>query len=362
MRIIDDIKLDFSDVLIQPKRSESASRSHINLERTYRFKNGKVGWKGVPLVAANMYATGTMAMARVMAGLGMMTCLHKHYAEDAIIQFFKDVNVQRNVFYTMGIGDEDFEKYKRIFRTIGSVGIINFVCVDVANGYSKYFVDFIKRVKDFTPCTTIMAGNVVTSEMVSELLISGGVDIVKIGIGSGSVCTTRVMSGVGFPQLSAVIECADTAHGLGGHICSDGGCADPGDVAKAFAAGADFVMLGGMLAGHDECEGEWVDRIDAIPGRLPQILRTRQAFKFFGMSSKEAADKFSGGLKEYRAAEGKAVTVPYRGAVKETLQQITGGLRSACTYTGAQSLKDLPKCTTFIRVNRTHNNCFGDKS
>lgn len=350
MRIIDEIKLDFCDVLIQPKRSETASRSHVSLTKKYKFKNG-YEWSGVPLIASNMSATGTLAMARVLSSQKMMTCLHKYYSDEDLISFFKDKDYLNNVFYTLGISNDELERYKKLSAIVecspqGESRILR-VCVDVANGYSKHFVDHLKKVREITPNAVIMAGNVATPEMVQELLISGAADIIKVGIGSGSVCTTRIMAGVGVPQLSAVIECADAAHGLGGHICSDGGCTNSGDVAKAFAAGADFVMLGNLLSGHAECEGEFT-----------QDANGNQIFKFFGMASKEAADKFNGGLKDYRAAEGKCVNVNYKGSVINTLKQITGGLRSACSYTGATSLKDLPKCATFIRVNRTHNEFF----
>jgi GMP reductase len=286
------------------------------------------------------------------------------------------------------------------------------VCVDVANGYSEPFLDFIKQLRADNPTITIMAGNVVTGEM-TEALILAGADIVKVGIGPGSVCTTRLIAGVGYPQLSAIIECADAAHGLGGLICGDGGCTTPGDVAKAFGAGADFVMLGGMLAGHDECGGEvdgasvrfvgnytakpsdqsgWTHIVTnphtgkevAVPKELLErlqkvsemtdplfhqfenlfkvVLPDNPKMKFYGMSSKAAMDKHSGGVAEYRASEGKEVWIPYRGAVEGTVQQILGGVRSACTYTGAKTLKELSKRTTFVRVTQTHNTTFGDSS
>jgi GMP reductase len=221
--------------------------------------------------------------------------------------------------------------------------------LDVANGYSQRFIDFVKDVRDKWPDKILIAGNVVTSEMTEALLLAGA-DIIKIGIGPGSVCTTRKVAGVGFPQLSAVMECADAAHGLGGFIMADGGCQSPGDVSKAFGAGADFVMLGGLLAGHDECEGDVVD----VDG---------EAYKrFYGMSSNTAMEKHSGGVATYRASEGKTVQVKYRGPVEDTIKQILGGVRSACTYTGARTLKQLPKCTTFVRVNRQLNTIFGNDS
>ncbi|HEX9827508.1 MAG TPA: GMP reductase, partial [Flavobacteriaceae bacterium] len=224
---------------------------------------------------------------------------------------------------------------------------LKFICIDVANGYSEHFVEFVKQTRDQYPDKVIIAGNVVTGEMVEELLLSGA-DIVKVGIGPGSVCTTRVKTGVGYPQLSAIIECADAAHGLGGQIISDGGCTIPGDVAKAFGAGADFVMLGGMLAGHDESGGELIER-DGKPYK-----------KFYGMSSQTAMEKHVGGVAEYRASEGKTVEVPYKGDVETTVQDILGGLRSTCTYVGAQRLKELTKRTTFIRVAEQENKVYKD--
>jgi GMP reductase len=279
-----------------------------------------------------MDTVGTMAMAEAL-GPEMMTCLNKYYSEDQLIEFFRDDTHRASTFFTLGIKDEEFEKLRAVRSKVG----IRFVCVDAANGYTKYFVERVKRIRETFPEMTIMAGNVATPDMVQELLISGAADIVKIGIGPGSVCTTRMMTGVGYPQLSAIIECADAAHGLRGHVCADGGCRSPGDVVKAFAAGADFVMLGGMLAGHDECEGDWIEE----SGK-------RVALMFYGMSSQKALDKYAGGRKDYRASEGREVAVPYKGPVKDTIQEITGGIRSACAYVGATRLKDLSKCTTFV--------------
>tara|TARA_R110002110_G_scaffold143724_4_gene332614 strand:- start:389 stop:1069 length:681 start_codon:yes stop_codon:yes gene_type:complete len=221
---------------------------------------------------------------------------------------------------------------------------IKFLCIDVANGYSQRFATTVEQIREKYPELIIIAGNVVTGEMTEELILSGA-DIVKVGIGPGSVCTTRIKTGVGYPQLSAIIECADAAHGLGGHIIADGGCSSSGDVAKAFGAGADFVMLGGMLAGHDEGGGEVVD------GNV----------QFYGMSSDTANIKHFGGLKDYRSSEGRTVRLPYKGAIKDTVQDILGGIRSACTYAGARKLKDLSKCTTFIRVNNQYNRIFEGK-
>jgi GMP reductase len=337
MRIEDDIKLDFRDVLIRPKRSTLASRKEVNLARTYKFKHSGTEWTGVPIMAANMDGVGTLEMAEALYNHRMFTCLVKSYTEDQ----FEDIvaNVGGNYFaVSTGTSDTDFQ---RLTRAINSYPEIHFICIDVANGYQERFADYVGRVREAFPHCTIIAGNVVTADMTQELILRGA-DIVKVGIGPGSVCTTRVQTGVGYPQLSAIIECADAAHGLGGHIIADGGCTCPGDVAKAFGAGADFVMLGGMLAGHDEGGGTVED------GKIT----------FYGMSSDTAMEKHHGGVNEYRSSEGRTVSIPYKGAVKDTVLDLLGGIRSTCTYVGAPTLKQLPKCTTFIRVNRQINDVF----
>lgn len=341
MRIENEIKLDYSDVLICPKRSESPSRKNVNLHRKFKFLNSGADWEGVPIVAANMSTVGTFAMAKALAEYDMPVCLHKHYSTLQLADFFKN----NEAFYTLGIKDEDFEKLDD-FR--GRHGDPKHVCLDVANGYTRFFVERCKKIRGMLPKSVLMAGNVCTPEMVQELLLSGGVDIVKIGIGPGSACTTRIVTGCGFPQLSACLECADAAHGLRGHIVADGGCTTPGDVAKAFGAGADFVMLGGMLSGHDQCEGDW--ELDEAGNR--------KFFGFYGMSSDEAMKKFNGGKARYKASEGRSAKVPYRGSVRSTVEEILGGLRSACTYVGTETLKDLSKCCKFVRVNNTHNRIF----
>nr|KAF6378211.1 guanosine monophosphate reductase [Myotis myotis] len=311
-RIDADLKLDFKDVLLRPKRSSLKSRSEVDLERTFTFRNSKQTYSGIPIIVANMDTVGTFEMAAVMSQHSMFTAIHKHYTLD------------------------DWKLFAQV----------KFICLDVANGYSEHFVEFVKLVRARFPEHTIMAGNVVTGEMVEELILSGA-DIIKVGVGPGSVCTTRTKTGVGYPQLSAVIECADSAHGLKGHIISDGGCTCPGDVAKAFGAGADFVMLGGMFSGHTECAGEVIER----DGQKLKL--------FYGMSSETAMKKHAGGVAEYRASEGKTVEVPYRGDVENTILDILGGLRSTCTYVGAAKLKELSKRTTFIRVTQQHNTVFG---
>jgi GMP reductase len=348
MRIETEVRLDFKDVLIRPKRSTLSTRSNVDISREFRFRHAGVEYHGVPIVAANMDTIGTFEMALALEPFELSTALHKHYAVDACVAFFRALERKAAAFYSMGIARADEEKFHKVMAEAGTGAdsAIRYVCIDVANGYTESFVRFVAKVRERYPHLVIMAGNVVTGEMTEELILSGA-DIVKVGIGPGSVCTTRKMTGVGYPQLSAIIECADAAHGLEGHICADGGCTTPGDIAKAFGGGADFVMLGGMLAGHDECGGETVER----DGSRYQ--------SFYGMSSKAAMEKYAGGVAQYRAAEGKEVLVPYRGPVAATVQEILGGVRSACTYVGARRLRELSKRTTFVRVTQQLNEVFG---
>jgi GMP reductase len=348
MRIETEVRLDFKDVLIRPKRSTLSTRSNVDISREFRFRHAQVDYHGVPIIAANMDTTGTMEMARALDAFLLSTALHKHYGVDELVAFFKGIERKSSAFYSMGLAPADLEKFDRVMAAAGegADAAIRYVCIDVANGYTEAFARFVAKVRERYPHLVIMAGNVVTGEMTEELILSGA-DIVKVGIGPGSVCTTRRMTGVGYPQLSAIIECADAAHGLEGHICADGGCTTPGDVAKAFGGGADFVMLGGMFAGHDECSGDVVER----DGQKFQ--------RFYGMSSRTAMEKYSGGVAQYRAAEGKEVLVPSRGPVAGTAQEILGGVRSACTYVGARRLREFSKRTTFIRVSQQANEVFG---
>lgn len=396
MRIIDDVKLDFNDVLIVPKRSTLKSRSEVSLIREFKFKWSDKKLKGFGIISANMDTTGTFSMCHAMALHNMFTALHKHYDVEKLVDFYTKGatgDAWQNTFYTMGTSDYEFEKFIKVCDGISNHSPQygpNLICIDIANGYSEHLIDYVKKVREVCYNSILMVGNVVTPEMTEELILSGA-DIVKVGIGPGSVCTTRKLTGVGYPQLSAIIECADAAHGLGGHITADGGCTSPGDIAKAFGAGADFVMLGGMLAGHDECEGEIVGDVRLQPideveecmsealhcngycykGKvycdikdLPKeavkiIIPPNAKMKFYGMSSDTAMNKYNGGVANYRASEGKTVEVPYKGSVHKTLQEIEGGVRSACTYTGSKSIKEISKRTTFVRVNNQLNNIFG---
>ena len=337
MRIEDEVKLDFRDVLIRPKRSTLSSRKEVDLTRTYKFKHSQQDWTGVPIMAANMDGVGTIDMAKALYKHQLFTCLTKNYAESDLFDLVGKFGGKYFAVST-GTGDADFLKLRQIVNAYPEV---QFICIDVANGYQERFADYVQKVRETFPHCTIIAGNVVTADMTQELILRGA-DIVKVGIGPGSVCTTRIQTGVGYPQLSAIIECADAAHGLGAHIIADGGCTCPGDVSKAFGAGADFVMLGGMLAGHDEGGGTVENNM----------------VTFYGMSSDTAMEKHHGGTAEYRSSEGRTVNIPYKGAVKNTILDLLGGIRSTCTYVGAPSLKQLSKCTTFIRVNRQINDVF----
>jgi len=344
MRIEFEIKLGFKDVMFRPKRSTLKSRSEVNLEREIKFMNCNTTWTGIPIMAANMDTVGTFEMALALADKKMFTAIHKHYSTQEWNDFLSKApeGIENFIAISTGTGKTDLSKVDAVLTANPK---IRFICIDVANGYSEHFVQFVKKTRSHFPDKVIIAGNVVTGEMVEELLLAGA-DIIKVGIGPGSVCTTRIKTGVGYPQLSAIIECADAAHGLGGHIISDGGCTTPGDVSKAFGAGADFVMLGGMFAGHDESGGELVEK----DGKMYK--------QFYGMSSAVAMQKHVGGVAEYRASEGKAVQVSYRGKVEDTILDILGGVRSTCTYVGAAKLKELTKRTTFIRVNEQENQVY----
>ena len=344
MRIEYDIKLGFKDVMFRPKRSTLKSRSQVVLDRKFKFLHAPFTWEGIPIMAANMDTVGTFEMALALSSAKVFTAVQKHYPLEDWTKFLNSApdGIEEYIAVSTGTGTTDLEKVAAIFKLFPK---LKFICIDVANGYSQHFVNFVKKARHEFKNKIIIAGNVVTGEMVEELLLAGA-DIVKVGIGPGSVCTTRVKTGVGYPQLSAIIECADAAHGLGGLIISDGGCVTPGDVSKAFGAGADFVMLGGMFAGHDESGGKSIE-IEGKPYK-----------QFYGMSSSTAMDKHAGGVAEYRASEGKTVQVPYKGKVENTLLDILGGIRSTCTYVGASQLKELSKRTTFIRVAEQENRIY----
>jgi len=342
MKILDDIKLDFKDVLILPKRSEYSSRSEVSLKRTFKFKYSSYTWTGVPIMISNMDTTGTIEMALALQKHNIITCLHKYYSVDDLLNKGLDVNY---IAISTGIGDNDLENLDKIMLALNPI----FICIDIANGYMVKFIDTCKKIRDKYPDKILIAGNVCTQQGVLELVVEGKVDIVKVGIGSGSCCTTRKQTGIGMPQLSAIIECADTAHGLDAHIISDGGLQVVGDFSKSYGAGSDFVMSGSMFAGHAESGGDI-------------IIENDKKYKiFYGMSSSTAMNKYAGGVANYRSSEGKTVKIEYRGDVENTILNIQGGIRSTMTYIGAKKIKDIPKCTTFIRVNRQLNEIYNGK-
>jgi GMP reductase len=392
MRIEEDMKLDYKDVLIRPKRSTLGSRKEVDLERGFTFRNyipyvatdvlpdgypvvqkQERHYRGTPIMASNMDGVGTFEMADKLAEGGIFTCLVKTYSVEELVEYFNSGIPERTTYVatSIGITDADHAKFRKVYEQVGNN--LKYVCIDVANGYSSRFRDTVSDFRILYPHLVIIAGNVVTGEMTEELILAGA-DIVKVGIGPGSVCTTRIQTGVGYPQLSAVIECADAAHGLGGHIIADGGCTCPGDVAKAFAGGADFVMLGGMLAGHNEGGGEVITKryktdefkpLTKMKGTFfdddQRVIEEKQFVQFYGMSSDAANTKHFGGLKDYRSSEGREVLVPYRGEVATTVQDLLGGLRSTCTYAGALKLKQLSKCTTFVRCTQQFNSVYAGK-
>lgn len=337
MKIENEVKLTFDDVMIKPKRSTLKSRNDVSLNRKFKFRHSPFSWEGVPIIAANMDTVGTLEMSYKLTEHNMLTALHKFYTHQDLL----DISLN-NTILTIGEGKiPDFLVNKEFYDRY------NFLLVDVANGYRECFLEFIKELRTKFPNKIIIAGNVATREM-TEALILAGADIVKIGIGPGAVCTTRKVTGVGYPQLSAISECADAAHGLNGHVIADGGCKSPGDVAKAFGAGADFVMLGGMLAAHDECAGEVIEE----GGEKYKI--------FYGMSSRSAQEKYYEKVADYRASEGKRVKLKCKGPVEMTIREILGGLRSSHSYIGATTIKNFPKCCTFVRCTQTTNEVFSN--
>jgi len=360
MFIEETTKLGFNDVLIRPKRSELGSRKDVKLSRRFTFKYSGDSWEGVPIIASNMDGVGTLEMANALSQYDMLTTLVKSYDLTQVAS----LPPMDAMSISIGIKDSDIELLN---KTLTKHPNIKFITIDVANGYSERFGRFVAKVRALYPKKTIIAGNVVTGDMVQELVLRGA-DIVKIGIGPGSVCTTRIKTGVGYPQLSAIMECADAAHGLGAHIVADGGCTSPGDVSKAFGAGADFVMLGGLLAGYDQGGGEVIERTlvsdemyENAQGNLERAVKTKQFVRFYGMSSDTAMMKHEGHVPHYRSSEGRTVEIPYQGDVEPTLRDILGGVRSTCTYVGAKRLKDLSKCTTFIKVNKQYNDVFENR-
>jgi GMP reductase len=348
MKLDNEIKLDFNDVLFRPKRSTLTSRNDVSLMRSFKFKYSKQSWTGIPIISSNMDTISSIEMFKALSKHKCLTCFHKFINILDVVQACNDGFDSDYFILSTGILDKDYDQLKENNDVLKSHNIdLKFICIDVANGYMFKLIDFCKKVRKDFPNVTLIAGNVVTREIVEELIISGTMDIIKVGIGSGAVCTTRLKTGVGLPQFSAVLECSDAAHGLDGMIISDGGICHPGDISKAIGGGADFVMIGSMLAGHDECPGKLIENDSGDKFKL-----------FYGMSSDTAMNKHKGGVAKYRASEGKTVQVPYKGSVENTISDILGGIRSTCTYIGANTIKDISKCSTFVRVNNQVNNFY----
>lgn len=346
MRIIDDIKLDYEDVLLVPKRSVLTSRKDVVLERTFKFYHSPKTWTGIPIMTANMASCGTFEMARILSKHKIITTFHKYYSVDEYKKFFKTFNSPDYVAYSLGIRDEDIKKLKTMIRA-KLMDKFSFVCIDVPNGYLERFLESVQQIRKLCPKHIIIAGNVVTNEMTEEIILNGA-DIVKIGIGPGSVCTTRRMTGVGYPQLSAVIECADAAHGMAnnqgvGLIIADGGQKYPSCIAKAFCAGADFNMFGSMFSGFEQSGGETIEK----DGKLYK--------EYFGSSSNKALAEFYGKKDAHRASEGRYALIPHKGDLGDFLQDLFGALRSTGTYIGARKMKEFARRATFVRVSRQLN-------
>jgi len=348
MRIEEETKLDFDDVLIRPKRSTMVSRKDVVLEREFEFFHSKKKWKGIPIMTANMATSGTFEMARVLSPYKIITTFHKFYSLEDYRTFFKTFDNPDYIVYTLGIRDEDIEKLRAMIQS-KLINKFSFICIDVPNGYLQRFIETIRIVRALCKDHIIIAGNIVTNEMAEEIILAGA-DMVKIGIGSGSACLTRRMTGIGYPQVSAVIECSDAAHGLSngnggcGLAIADGGQKNPADLVKAFCAGADFNLCGSLFSGFEESGGKTITK------------KGKKYKEYFGSSSNKALEEFYGKKEAHRASEGRYVLMPHKGSIHTFIQDLLGGIRSAGTYIGARKMKEFPKRATFIRVSRQLNN------
>lgn len=346
MRIEEDIKLDYSDVLLKPKRSTLTSRKEVSLIREFTFYHSKKKWKGIPIMTANMASCGTFEMANFLSKKKIITTLHKYYTIEDYKEFFKTFNNPDYIAYTLGIREEDLDKLKEMEEN-NLLENFSFICIDVPNGYLEKFLEKIRDIRSICYNHIIIAGNIVSNEMAEEIILNGA-DIVKVGIGPGSACTTRKMTGVGYPQLSAVIECADAAHGLSneqgcGLIIADGGLNTPGDNGKAFCGGADFIMSGSQFSAYEQSGGNTIEK----NGKLYK--------EYFGSSSNKAMQDFYGKKDAHRASEGRYTLIPHKGDLEDAIQDLFGSLRSTATYIGAKKIKEFSKRATFIRVNRQLN-------
>jgi GMP reductase len=369
-KIINDNKLDFDDVLIVPQRSTLTSRSDIQLERTFQFYHSPRTWTGIPIICSNM-GFCSFELAKSLADNKMVACLHKYHSVDLLVDFFNDnPHLVDYVWISIGYKKTDFDNLLSFYE---KTKIQPNICIDVPNGHMDVFIKYCKKVREHFPESIIIAGNVTNTSSTQELLIYGGIDIVKVGVGGGSACLTRFVTGCGYPQLSTCLDNSYVAHGLDsgpkklGLICSDGGHKHSGDVCKALCAGSDFVMLGGYFAGTDECSGEWKLEYEANkagiasefwqphdPGYPTKTRKTE--FSYYGMSTHHAQELYEHNKKDYRASEGTKITVKAKGPIKNLVQELLGGIRSCCCYIGSKSIKNMHKCGQFCKVNSVHNN------
>ncbi len=358
MKIYEQTELDFKDVLIKPKRSFINSRSEVDVLREYKFKWCPRRITGTGVMVSNMATVGTFQIAKHMMAQKMFCCLHKHYSANELIDFITSNDCRDYVFLSMGLRAADVDTIDTVLTQCPDK--CRNICLDVPNAYIPRVKEMVIRMRKKYPDILLMVGNAVTAELVEDLILSGA-DIVKCGIGSGSACITRRVTGVGRPQLSTIFECADVAHGIGGMICSDGGVVHIGDLCKAFGAGADFVMMGGFYAGCPQAAGDIITKryqTSEIDENGAPVFETRQFKVFYGMSSEYAQNKHYCGMPNYRASEGRVVEIPLKESIEKINQDILGGLRSCMTYIGARRLKDISKCTTFYRVNTQLNTVF----
>ena len=362
-QILSETYLDYSDILIRPKMGINLnSRKDVNLQRVFKFKHGQTR-TGLGVFNANMATVGNFVIAKKLLARGMFATIHKHYTADEIGAFLESCRSEGilvdNLFISIGLKntDDEIQKLKELESKYGWISPRN-ICIDAPNFYIQKALDVLERVRTEFPDSVIMAGNIASGDICLKLLDYA--DIIKCGIGSGSACLTRKQTGCGTPMVSLILECADIAHSVNGHICADGGIVDIGDICKALCLNADFVMAGGMFAGTDEAEGDIIEKhyetneiVDGAP-----VIQTKQFKAYYGMSSEYANNKFAGGMSNYKTSEGRELLIPYTGALDKILQDITGGIASCCTYIGAASVKHMAKCATIIQVHNQLNRVF----
>lgn len=362
-QVLPETYLDYSDILIKPKMGINLnSRKEVNLQRIFKFKHGQTR-TGLGVFNANMATVGNFTVAKKLLAKGMFATLHKHYTIEETGEFIKQCKSEGisvdNLFITIGLknADEQIQKLKDLEQKYNWTDSRN-ICIDAPNFYIPKALAVLTNVRHEFPDAVIMVGNIASGDICLKLLDYA--DIIKCGIGSGSACLTRKQTGCGTPMVSLILECADIAHSVNGHICADGGIVDIGDICKAFCLNADFVMAGGMFAGTDEAEGEIIEKQyktnEMIDGE--SVIQIKKFKQYYGMSSEYANNKFAGGMCNYKTSEGRELLIPYTGSLDKILQDISGGIASCCTYIGAAQVKHMPKCATLIQVHNQLNRVF----